>query len=70
MSRTPRTFKQSDVYALVKAVEKAGKSVARVTLDNDGKITIFVNAPGEAPTSTNPWETRADEEISVRSKST
>jgi hypothetical protein len=68
MSRTPRTFKQSDVTAIVKAVENAGKCVARVEVDKDGKITIFVAGREGSPPATNPWEALADEEISLRSK--
>jgi hypothetical protein len=68
MSRTPRTFKQSDVTAIVKAVENAGKSVARVELDTNGKITVFVaGRDGGAPTA-NPWEELANEEVAIRSK--
>jgi hypothetical protein len=68
MSRAPRLIKQSDVTAIVKAVENAGKCVARVEVDKDGKITIFVaGREGSAP-ATNPWEALADEEISLRSK--
>jgi hypothetical protein len=69
MSRTPRQFKQSDVTAIVKAVENAGKSVARVELDtNNGKITVFVaGRDGGAPTA-NPWEELANEEVAIRSK--
>jgi hypothetical protein len=67
MSRRPRTFKQSDVTAAIKAVENAGKSVARVELEN-GKITIFVAGRGDAAPILNPWEELANEEISLRSK--
>ena len=68
MSRAPRLIKQSDVTAIVKAVENAGKCVARVEVDKDGKITIFVaGRDGSAPAA-NPWEALADEEISLRSK--
>ena len=68
MSRTPRTFKQSDVTAMVKAVENAGKSVARVELGTDGKITVFVAERETLAPSTNPWEELANEEVAIRSK--
>jgi hypothetical protein len=69
MSRTPARFKQSDVTSIVKAVERAGKSVARVELGTDGKITIFVaGRDGTVEPATDPWEARANEEISIRSK--
>jgi hypothetical protein len=68
MSRTPRQFKQSDVTAIVKAVRNAGESVAKVELDTNGKITIFVaGRDGGAPTA-NPWEELANEEVAIRSK--
>ena len=40
-----RHFRQSDVTAAVKAVEKAGKSVARVEIDPDGTVTLFTDEP-------------------------
>jgi hypothetical protein len=69
MSRAPRQFKQSDVTALIKAVENAGKSVVKVELETNGKITIFVAGrdDGAAPIA-NPWEALADEEVRLRSK--
>lgn len=66
--RGPRLFKQSDLTAAVKAVENAGKSVAKVELDKDGKITLFIAGRDSVAPATNPWEQSADEEIRLRSK--
>jgi hypothetical protein len=49
MSRERRAFRQSDVTAVVKAVEKAGKSVARVEVDTEGTVTVFTGSPEDSP---------------------
>jgi hypothetical protein len=41
MSRERRAFRQSDVTAAIKAVKRAGESVARVEVDPDGKVTVY-----------------------------
>jgi hypothetical protein len=46
MPRRPCSFKQRDVTAAVKAVEAAGKEVARVEIGKDGKIVIIAGKPG------------------------
>jgi hypothetical protein len=48
MSRAPRTFKQTDVTRMVKAVAAAGVEIARVEVDRGGKIVIIAGKPGEA----------------------
>jgi hypothetical protein len=47
--RGPCTFKQRDVTAAVKAVAKAGLSVARVEIAPDGKIVIATVAQTALP---------------------
>ena len=42
MSRGLHAFKQTDVTRAIKAAEAAGKEVARVEIDRDGKIVIVV----------------------------
>jgi hypothetical protein len=44
--RGPCTFRQRDVTAAVKAVEKAGCAVGRVEVHNDGKIVVVPTIAG------------------------
>lgn len=44
-----RHFRQGDVTAAVKAVERAGKSVERVEIDPDGKVIVLVAQPEDQP---------------------
>lgn len=57
MARSPRTFRQRDAEALVRAVRKGGCDVARVEVRPDGTIVAFTGKPQE-PTSApaNEWD--------------
>ena len=48
MARTPSTFRQQDVTKAVRAVAAAGVHIARVEIDNAGKITIIAATAAEA----------------------
>lgn len=52
MSRGRCTFRQSDATKLVKAVVAAGIEVARVEVDKEGKIVVFVGKSGETSEAT------------------
>jgi hypothetical protein len=52
MPRERRAFRQGDVTAVVRAVEKAGKSVARVEVDPEGTVTVFTGSPEDSPDDT------------------
>jgi hypothetical protein len=63
-SRAPRssTFRQRDVTAAVKGVERAGRQVARVEIGRDGRIVVIVCAGATAGESkpdpkANEWDT-------------
>jgi hypothetical protein len=56
MSRAPQTFRQRDVTKAVKAVAAAGMPVARVEVDNAGKIIVVIGEPGKAEADTNEWD--------------
>lgn len=57
MARVRLTFRQRDVTAAIKAVEAAGHVVARIEIDQDGKIVIVPVTPGAlAAEPTNPWD--------------
>lgn len=47
MPRERRAFRQSDVTAAIKAVKRAGESVARVEVDPDGTVTVYAGQPEE-----------------------
>jgi len=46
MSRGPCTFRQSDLTKAVKGVVAAGVNVARVEIDQSGKIVIMTGIGG------------------------
>lgn len=51
----------------MKAVSKAGVEVARVEIDKDGKIIVFVGKPGESAKQANEWdEVYGDGQTEVR----
>jgi hypothetical protein len=51
MARSPSTFRQLDVTRAVKAVTAAGVHIARVEIDNSGKIVIVAGKLQEAAPS-------------------
>jgi hypothetical protein len=56
MSRGPRTFKQADVAAAIKAARQAGIEVARIEVDKAGKIVIVAGKPEEPVDTGNEWD--------------
>ena len=57
MLRAPSTFRQQDVTRAVKAVVAAGVDIARVEIDNTGKIAIIALTDGGKPATVNEWDT-------------
>jgi hypothetical protein len=47
MGHGPAAFKESDVVRAVKALVKAGQSIARIEFNRDGGFTVMVGQPGE-----------------------
>jgi hypothetical protein len=45
VARVPLTFRQRDVTAAIKAVERAGHQVARVLIDREGRIIVELAPP-------------------------
>jgi hypothetical protein len=56
MARRPLTFRQRDVVAVVKAVERAGHQVGRVEVDKDGKIVVVIVTDGKSQGNGNEWD--------------
>jgi hypothetical protein len=60
VARVPLTFRQRDVTAAIKAVERAGHQVARVLIDREGRIIVELVPPvgsGVTPEpESNPWD--------------
>jgi hypothetical protein len=60
MARVKLTFRQRDVTAAIKAVERAGHKPYRVKIGHDGSISVDLTPP--LPTVTapepepNPWD--------------
>jgi hypothetical protein len=57
MPRAPSAFKQRDLTKAVKAVVAAGVDIARVEIDNTGKIVIIALTDGGKPATVNEWDT-------------
>jgi hypothetical protein len=49
MPRERLTFRQRDVTAAIKAVERAGREVASVSTGEDRSIVVKIARPGEDP---------------------
>lgn len=60
MSRGPQTFRQRDVTAAIKAIERAGHKVAKVEIGKDGCIIVVLVPPVGSETTPetepNPWD--------------
>jgi hypothetical protein len=60
VARVPLTFRQRDVTAAIKAVERAGHTVSRVSINQDGSIIVELAPPvgsGAAPEPEfNEWD--------------
>jgi hypothetical protein len=58
MARAALTFRQADITRAVRAVTKAGISIARVEVDKTGKIVVVAGEPGKNPTAAdrNEWD--------------
>jgi len=57
MSRGPRTFRQRDLAAAIKAAKAAGLEVARVEVDKTGKIVVVTTKGAIEPAPGNEWDT-------------
>ena len=51
MARSRQHFRQTDVTKAVRAVAKAGVTVARVEVSPDGRIVVIAGAPGQEQNS-------------------
>lgn len=51
----PRPFRQRDVTRAVRAIEKAGKTVAGVRIETDGTIIIMADIASQGP-PVKKWE--------------
>jgi hypothetical protein len=51
MARAPSIIRQADVTKAIKAVVAAGVSIARVEIDNLGKIVIVTGTPHHPATA-------------------
>lgn len=54
MPRDRLTFRQRDLTAAIKAVERAGHKAYRVTIGNDGSICVELTPPGTNQTAPAP----------------
>jgi hypothetical protein len=62
MSRAPQRFRQGDVAKIIKAAAAAGREVASIIVDPDGKIQVQLVTTKEQPVgkpggSGNEWDT-------------
>jgi hypothetical protein len=58
MSRSPTTFRQRDVAAAIRAAKQAGIEVARIEIDQNGRIVLVAKGgDGDpAPALSNEWD--------------
>lgn len=61
MPRNRLAFRQRDITAAIKAVERAGNKVYRVLIGKDGSIVVELAPPGGNETAParaeqNPWD--------------
>lgn len=60
MQRRRNSFKRNDLRRAVRSAREAGLSIARVEVDDTGKIAVVVGAPeppeAVAASGTNPWD--------------
>jgi hypothetical protein len=57
MPRKPCTFRETEVARAIRSVERAtGHKVARVEVDQTGKIIVFPGGDAKADTVANPWD--------------
>ena len=56
MSRTPATFKQSDVMRAVKAVRAVGLEVIETKIGRDGSIVLVHKAEGRSAAAPTPYD--------------
>ena len=54
MARERLTFRERDVTAAIRAVEKAGHTVARVSISQDGSIVVELAPPVGSATAPGP----------------
>jgi hypothetical protein len=68
MSRTPVTFKQSDVMRAVKAVRAMGLDVIETKIGRDGSIVMVHKAapvPDDADAALNAWQAKRHGSLSA-----
>lgn len=56
MARGPSTFRQRDLTAAIRAVEKAGKNVLRVEIEPGGKVVLVTSSNETLTTAPNEWD--------------
>jgi hypothetical protein len=73
MAREKLTFRQRDVTAVIRAVERAGHKPSRITIGVDGSINVELAPPegtdtAPGPEQPNPWDAPYDENSNSKSK--
>lgn len=60
MARAPLTFRQRDVVAVIRAVERTGHHVRRVEISKEGNIAVVIGGAGTEPNAVdaaaNEWD--------------
>ena len=70
MARVRLTFRERDITAAIRAVEKTGHKVARVTIGQDGSIVVELAPLADSETTPgpekqpNPWDEIFEDENS------
>jgi hypothetical protein len=61
--RGPARFREREVSRLLRAARAAGENIARIEVDETGKVAVIIGKPGEAKDATEDTPERIIEKL-------